>query len=174
MLRYVRQVFVGSPNHQTFALSPSSLTQQLPVSDAYEQKVRHPCCHQQASRALMTSRSLMPPPSLHSQRLAPRHSASKNRSLRSPVFALLRSSSRLYNLFAAILSLPEIVLPNSNRCSGNPKTGMGYLKHIRSVHIPCYTSHIARCCTFNVANVSENPLLPNVIHSTLPNIVLHA
>jgi len=32
-----------SPNHQTFALSPSSPTQQLPVSDASEQKVRHPC-----------------------------------------------------------------------------------------------------------------------------------
>src|SRR5690554_521285 len=59
----------------------------------------------------MTSRSLMPPPSLHSRRLAPRHSASKNRSLRSPVFPLLRSSSRLHFLFYPIQSHPENIFP---------------------------------------------------------------
>ena len=45
-----------------------------------------------------TSGFFLPPHSLHSQRLAPGHSARKNRSLRSPVFPLLRSCSRLHNL----------------------------------------------------------------------------
>jgi len=54
----------------------------------------------------------LPPPSLHSRRLAPRHSASKNRSLRSPVFPLLRSSSRLHFLFDPIQLHPENIYLN--------------------------------------------------------------
>ncbi len=101
MLRYVRQVFVGSsqiikpfPCHLPHSLSncqfPMPLNKKC-ATPAGAVSVRRP----------HASGSLLPPPSLHSLRLAPCHSARKNTSLCSAVFPLLRSRSRLHNLFTA-------------------------------------------------------------------------
>lgn len=99
MLRSVRQVLIYCsqiikpfPCHLPHSLSncqfPMPLNKKC-ATPAGAVSVRRP----------HASGSLLPPPSLHSLRLAPCHSARKNTSLCSAVFPLLRSSSGLHNLF---------------------------------------------------------------------------
>ena len=98
MLRYVRQVKLSScqimiPLPLTFLTHSAIARSRFPCT-----KSPPPGLESVGSWRAHASRFLHPPPSLLSLRLAPRHSARKNTSLRSAVFSLLRSGSRLHNL----------------------------------------------------------------------------